>query len=90
MYRVIVDGEPDRFSETLVYIKLAGNGCYVPCEQDAAAGFCVKLPYEYTDEDGELIKTVIDTVFALFEGALTGKEIVASVEEVVEASEGEE
>ena len=87
MYRVIVDGEPDRFSETLVYIKLADNGCYVPCEQDAAAGFCVKLPYEYIDEDGEPIKTVIDTVFALFEGALTGTEPVGSVEEVPEGDE---
>ena len=85
MYRVIVDGA-DRYSETLVYIKLAGNGCYVPCEQDEAEGFCVKLPIEYTDEDGTVIETVADTVFALFEGALTGKETVASVEE----AEGEE
>ena len=86
MYRVIVDGEPDRYSETLVYIKLANNGCYVPCEQEAE-GFCVKLPYEYIDDDGELVQTVIDTVFALFEGALTGTEPVGSVEEVPEDEE---
>ena len=81
MYRVIVDGEPDRYSETLVYIKLASNGCYVPCGHDEAEGFCVKLPIEYTDEEGNVIETVADTVFALFEGARTGKETVASVEE---------
>lgn len=86
MYRVVVDGEPDRYSETLVYIKLAGNGCYIPCGQGEAEGFCVKLPIEYTDDDGNIIETVADTVFALFESALTGKETVASVEE----AEGEE
>ena len=86
MYRVIVDGA-EKYSETLVYIKLAGNGCYVPCGQDEAEGFCVKLPIEYTDEDGNVIETVADTVFALFEGALTGTEPVGSVEEVPEDEE---
>lgn len=82
MYKVTVDGVLAGYSDTAVYVRLADNGCYVPCEEGYAAGVCVKLPTEHTDEEGNTIRAVEDVVFALAPGALVGTEQVAELEEV--------
>lgn len=82
MYKVIKNGKSIGYSDTIVYIKLAKNGCYVPCEQNNADGFCVKIPYQYTDDDGNTVDTVKDTVFQLNGKQLNGSEGTASVEYV--------
>lgn len=81
MYKVLVAGENAGYSDTVVYIKLAGNGSYVPCDRTEAEGICVKLPTEYTTEDDEVMQTIVDTVFALSAGGLNGTEEVAELEE---------
>lgn len=53
MYKIKTNGV-ERYSDTLVYAKLAENGCYVPCDMDDAEYVVGKVP----TEDG-----VADTVF---------------------------
>lgn len=81
MYKVTVDGVFAGYSDTAVYVKVAGNGCYVPCEAAEAGGVCVKLPYEITDDEGNTVKTVEDIVFKLPGGELLGIEQEAELEE---------
>lgn len=82
MYKVTVEGLFAGYSDTAVYVKLADNGCYVPCEAAEAGGVCVKLPYEHTDEAGNTVKTAEDIVFKLPGGApLLGIEQEAELEE---------
>lgn len=82
MYKVTVDGVFAGYSDTAVFVRLAENGCYIPCEEGYAEGVCVKLPAEHTDEEGSTVRTVEDVVFALTAGALIGTEQVAELEEV--------
>ena len=65
MYKVTVEGAFAGYSDTVVYVKVAENGSYVPCGPAEAGGVCVKLPYEHTDEDGNTVKTAEDTSGAL-------------------------
>lgn len=81
MYKVTVEGAFAGYSDTAVYVKVAENGAYVPCEPPEAEGVCVKLPYEHTDEDGNTVKTVEDIVFKLPGGELLGMEQEAEIEE---------
>ena len=52
MYKVTVDGVFAGYSDTAVFVRLHENGCYIPCEETEAEGVCVKLPYEFQDDDG--------------------------------------
>ena len=54
---------------------------YVPCDPAEAAGVCVKLPYEHTDEDGNTVKSVEDIVFHFPGAELLGMEQEATIEE---------
>ena len=63
MYKVTVGGVFAGYSDTAVYVKVAENGSYIPCDPAEAGGVCVKLPYEHTDEDGNTVKTAEDIVF---------------------------
>lgn len=81
MYKVTVNGEFAGYSDTAVFIRLAGNGAFVPCEAPRAQGVCVKLPVEIAGEDGSAVKTVGDTVFSLPGQGLPGVEDVAELEE---------
>lgn len=81
MYKVTVDGTFAGYSDTAVFVKVADNGSYVPCDAAEAGGVCVKLPYEHTDEDGNTVKTVEDIVFKLPGGELLGMEQEAELEE---------
>ena len=75
MYKVTVEGAFAGYSDTAVYVKVAGNGSYVPCDPAEAGGVCVKLPYEHTDETAE------DIVFRFPGGELLGIEQEATLEE---------
>ena len=81
MYKVTVEGAFAGYSDTAVYVKVAGNGSYIPCDPAEAGGVCVKLPYEHTDEDGNTVKTAEDIVFKLPSGELLGIEQEATLEE---------
>lgn len=81
MYKVTVDGVFSGYSDTAVFVKVAVNGSYIPCDAAEAGGVCVKLPYEHTDEDGNVVKTVEDIVFKLPGGELLGIEQEAELEE---------
>lgn len=82
MYKVTVDGLFAGYSDTLVYVKVAGNGAYVPCDPPEAGGVCVKLPYDHEDEEtGETVRLVEDIVFHLPGRELLGMEQEAEIEE---------
>ena len=80
MYKVTVDGVFAGYSDTAVFVRLHENGCYIPCEETEAEGVCVKLPYEFQDDEGNTVRTVEDIVFSLTEGGLSGIEQVAELE----------
>ena len=83
MYRIISNGTTE-YSESIVYIKLADNGCYIPCAREEAEGICVKIPVTHETEDGEM-RTVSDTVFKTKDDGLNGTEPSAEVEELLGA-----
>jgi hypothetical protein len=82
MYK-ITSGDNVYYSDTLTFIKLAKNGCYIPCDEKEAQGFCVKIPVSYTDDDGVMVNSFADTVFAT--GTLTGKESTGEHEQFLAA-----
>ena len=83
MYAIKSGGEVVGYSDTLVHIRLHENGCYVPCAEAEAEGFCVKTAIDRTDaETGETTTFLEDFVYALADGGLLGIEPVGSVEAV--------
>ena len=40
MYKITQDSTFVGYADSIVLIKLHGNGCYVPCEEAEAEGFC--------------------------------------------------
>ena len=83
MYR-IKSGDTVQYSESIAYIKLADNGCYVPCSREEAEGICAKIPITYETDDGE-VSTVSDTVYKTKDDGLHGTEPSAEVEELLGA-----
>ena len=74
MYKIKAEGK-EYYSDTLVYVKKAPNGCYVPCLAEEAEYVVGKIPIE--TEDG---MTVEDTVFSRdavewVDGSLTMKDM---------------
>ena len=83
MYAIKSGGEDVGYSDTVVYIRLHENGCYVPCDEEEAEGFCVKTAIDRTDkETGETTTYLEDFVYAFTDGGLLGIEPVGSVETV--------
>ena len=83
MYAIRSGGEVVGYSDTVVYIRLHENGCFVPCEKAEAEGFCVKTAIDRTDEETKETTTYLeDFVYALADGGLLGVEPVGSVENV--------
>lgn len=80
MYKVTVDGALAGYSDTAVFVRLHENGCYIPCDETEAEGVCVKLPYEFEDDEGNTVRTVEDIVFSFEAGGLSGIEQVAELE----------
>lgn len=82
MYAVKQDGAFAGYADSIVPIRLHGNGCYVPCEEDQAEGFCAKMAVTLTDEEGTEYQTLADTVFCLADHTLKGTEPIGSYEEM--------
>ena len=71
------------YSDTVVYVRLHENGCYVPCDEAEAGGFCIKTAIDRKDEEtGETTTYLEDFVYAFADGGLLGIEPVGSVENV--------
>lgn len=87
MYAVKQNGAVSGWSETLVWVRLHENGCYVPCEKAEAEGFCAKLAAEATDEDGQTRTVLRDTVFALAGRRMRGTEPEGEAERISGAAE---
>ena len=82
MYAVKQDGTFAGYAHNIVLIRLHGNGCYVPCEEADAEGFCAKMAVTLTDEDGKAYQTLSDTVFHFAGHTLKGTEPDGSYEEM--------
>lgn len=82
MYQVISNGESAGYSDSAVFIRLHSNGSYVPCNEAESDGICVKLPYTYTDEYGNEIQTMQDTVFVYPGHAMNGTEPEAEMKRI--------
>lgn len=82
MYAVKQDGAFAGYADSIVLIKLHGNGCYVPCKEAEAEGFCAKMAVTLTDEDGKKYQALSDTVFRLAGKLLKGIEPEGSYEEM--------
>ena len=82
MYAVKKEGAFAGYADSIVLIRLHGNGCYVPCEEAEAEGFCAKMAVTLTDEDGKEYQALSDTVFRLAGKLLKGTEPEGSYEEM--------
>ena len=82
MYAVKKEGVFAGYADSIVLIKLHGNGCYVPCKEEEAEGFCAKMAVTLTDEDGKEYQALSDTVFHLADHTLKGTEPEGSYEEM--------
>ena len=82
MYAVNKDGAFAGYADSIVLIRLHSNGCYVPCKEDQAEGFCAKMAVTMTDEEGTEHQVLSDTVFRLAGKLLKGTEPEGSYEEM--------
>lgn len=82
MYAVKKDGAFAGYADSIVLIRLHGNGCYVPCKEDQAEGFCAKMAVTITDEEGTEHQVLSDMVFRLAGKSLKGTEPEGSYEEM--------
>ena len=82
MYKITQDGAFAGYADSIVLIRLHGNGCYVPCEEDQAEGFCAKMAVTITDEEEIEHQVLSDTVFHLADHTLKGIEPEGSYEEM--------
>lgn len=53
MYKITKDGK-GYYSDTLVYVKKATNGCYVPCSAEEAEYIVGKVPEDTIFENAEI------------------------------------
>ena len=82
MYKIIQNGAFAGYADSIVLIKQHRNGCYVPCEEAEAEGFCAKMAVTLTDEDGKEYQALSDMVFHLAGHTLKGTEPEGSYEEM--------
>ena len=82
MYKITQNGAFAGYADSIVLIKLHSNGCYVPCEEDQAEGFCAKMAVTITDQEGTEHQVLSDTVFHLADHTLKGTEPEGSYEEM--------
>lgn len=82
MYAVKQNGTFAGYADSIVLVRLHGNGCYVPCEKNQAEGFCAKMAVMLTDEDGKEYQALSDMVFHLADHTLKGAEPEGSYEEM--------
>ena len=82
MYAVKQDGAFVGYADSIVLIRLHNNGCYVPCKEAEADGFCAKMAVNIIDEEGTEHQVLSDTVFHLTGHTLKGTEPEGSYEEM--------
>ena len=82
MYAVKKEGIFAGYADSIVLIRLHGNGCYIPCKEAEAEGFCAKMAVTLTDEDGKEYQALSDTVFHFAGHTLKGTEPEGSYEEI--------
>ena len=82
MYKITQNGVFAGYADSIVLIRLHGNGCYVPCEEAQAEGFCAKMAVTVTDEEGNEYQVLSDMVFHLADHTLNGTEPEGSYEEM--------
>ena len=82
MYSVKKEGAFAGYADSIVLIRLHSNGCYVPCEEAEADGFCAKMAVTITDEEEIEHQVLSDTVFHLADHTLKGTEPEGSYEEM--------
>lgn len=82
MYKITQDGAFAGYADSIVLIRLHSNGCYIPCEEADAEGFCAKMAVTLTDKEGTEYQTLSDTVFRLAGKLLKGTEPEGSYEEM--------
>ena len=81
MYAVKQDGTFAGYADSIVPIRLHGNGCYVPCKEDQAEGFCAKMAVTLTDAEGNEYRTLTDTVYRTEGRTMKGTEPVGTYEQ---------
>lgn len=82
MYAVKRDGAFAGYADSIVPIRLHGNGCYVPCKEAEADGFCAKMAVNIMDEEGIEHQALSDMVFHLTDHTLKGTEPEGSYEQM--------
>ena len=82
MYAVKQDGAFVGYADSIVLVRLHSNGCYVPCEENQAEGFCAKMVVTLTDEDRKEYQALSDMVFHLTDHMLKGTEPEGSYEQM--------
>jgi hypothetical protein len=82
MYKITQTGAFAGYADSIMLIRQHNNGCYVPCEEAEAEGFCAKMAVTLTDEDGKEYQALSDTVFRLAGKLLKGTEPEGSYEEM--------
>ena len=87
MYKIKSEGK-EYYSDTLVYVKKAPNGCYVPCLAEEAEYVVGKVPEDTIFENAEIER--LDGGSALAKSENDVNELLAIVGEVVEAQYNED
>ena len=87
MYKIKAEGK-EYYSDTLVYVKKAPNGCYVPCLAEEAEYVVGKVPEDTIFENAEI--ELLDGGSALAKSENDVEELLAIVAEAVEAQYNED
>lgn len=87
MYKIKAEGK-EYYSDTLVYVKKAPNGCYVPCLAEEAEYVVGKVPDDTIFENAEVER--LDGGSALAKSENDVNELLAIVAEAVEAQYNED
>ena len=87
MYKIKAEGK-EYYSDTLVYVKKAPNGCYVPCLAAEAEYVVGKVPEDTIFENAEIEQ--LDGGSALTKSENDVDELLAIVAEAVEAQYNED
>ena len=87
MYKIKAEGK-EYYSDTLVYVKKAPNGCYVPCLAEEAEYVVGKVPEDTIFENAEVEN--FDGGSALAKSENDVDELLAIVAEAVETQYNED
>lgn len=87
MYKIKAEGK-EYYSDTLVYVKKAPNGCYVPCLAEEAEYVVGKVPEDTIFENAEIEQ--LDGGLALTKSENDVDELLAIVAEAVETQYNED